>query len=189
MSTDTAADRAWIQTYTNKRFHILDPRPEEICIEDIAHALSLQCRFTGHVKWHYSVAQHCVYASRIVGTDFAFEALMHDSSEAYICDMTRPVKHYTPAGAAYLVLEAKIEAAVAEKFNLPAIMSPQVKDADNQMLYAEKAQLMPPMDWSTRWSADQKAANLQIMQWTNEYAEGCFLRRFSELTTLRAGSR
>ena len=185
MSTETVVDRAWIQTFTNKKFHILNPRQKEICIEDIAHSLSLQCRFTGHVKWHYSVAQHCVYASRIVPFEFALEALMHDSSEAYICDMSRPLKHYTDAGTEYLEIESEIEYVIAKKFGLPRPMSPQVKDADNQMLYAEKAQLMPPMTWDTKWSKDQKAANVVIGRWTPETAEARFLRRFNDLTGSR----
>src|ERR1700757_1336901 len=98
---------AWIQTFSGKRFSLLEPQPDQICIEDIAHALSLQARFTGHVKYHYSVAQHCWYASQIVAPEFALEALMHDASEAYIGDMSRPMKHFTTAGVEYMKVEAK----------------------------------------------------------------------------------
>jgi uncharacterized protein len=176
-------NKAWIQTFTNRKFHILAPQPEEICIEDIAHALALQCRFTGHVKWHYSVAQHSVYASQIVVPGFEFEALMHDASEAYICDMSRPLKHYTPAGAAYLEVEAKIEAAIAARFGLQTPMSAEVKNADNLVLYAEKAQLMPPMVWDTRWAATEDQAAIKIERWTPEEAEQIFLNRFYEFTS------
>ena len=177
MNTSTA----WIQTYTNKRFHILEPQQEDICIEDIAHALSLQCRFTGHTKFHYSVAQHAYYASIIVPPEFAFEALMHDASEAYIGDMSRPLKHFTTAGAEYLKVEANIEAAIACKFGLPLVMSAAVKKADNMMLYAEKKVLMAEMEWTTKWADTEEAANVRIVEFTPKTAERLFLRRFNQL--------
>src|SRR5271166_4295857 len=97
---------SYIQTYTGIRFDILNPTPEMITIDDIAHHLANCCRFTGAVKWHYSVAQHSYYASLIAGPQWrprlALEALMHDASEAYICDMARPMKHFTECGKYYL---------------------------------------------------------------------------------------
>jgi uncharacterized protein len=176
------ANKAWISTFTGKRFCILDPKPEQICIEDIAHALANQCRFTGHTKYHYSVAQHSVYASQLVPPEFAFEALMHDASEAYICDMSRPLKHYTEAGTAYLRVEATIQTAIARKYGLPEVMSPEVKKADNEMLYAEKEQIMPPMDWDTRWG-DETPANIKIVSWTPAMAKFQFLKRFKQLAS------
>ncbi len=173
--------KAWIQTYTNKMFHILNPQPDEIDIRDIAHALAMQCRFTGHTKFHYSVAQHAYYASLIVPPQFAFEALMHDASEAYICDMNRPMKHYTAAGQEYLKVESVIEIAIAKKFNLPYPMSPEVKVADNAMLYAEKPQLMSVREWNTQWSVDMTPADVKIERWSPEQAEYTFLRRFDSL--------
>jgi uncharacterized protein len=180
MQVPINTDRAWIQTYTNKKFHILDPQPEDICIEDIAHALAMQCRFTGHTRHHYSVAQHAYYASLIVAPGFEFEALNHDDSEAYLCDMNRPMKHYTTAGAEYMKVESVIEHAIARKLGLPLTMSPEVKVADNAMLYAEKAQLMPAMEWDTRWS-DKGAADIKIHKWTEEEAEERFLGRYYHL--------
>src|SRR5579885_2784587 len=82
----------WIQTYCGVAFYPLDPRPEEILIEDIAHALSMLCRFTGHVKRFYSVAQHCVYVSHRCDPKDALWGLLHDAAEAYLNDISRPVK-------------------------------------------------------------------------------------------------
>lgn len=174
-------DKAWIQVASGGIFHLLDPQPEEIHIEDIAHALALQCRFTGHTRWHYSVAQHSVLASKITPPKFALEALLHDASEAYICDMSRPLKHYSELGAVYMVLEERIQSAIARKFGVPENMSPEVKIADNAMLYAEKAVLMPPIAWDTRWGNGDVAA-VEIERWTPEQAEQRFLARFEELT-------
>jgi 5'-deoxynucleotidase YfbR-like HD superfamily hydrolase len=177
---------AWIQTYSNKKFNILDPQPDEICIEDIAHALSQQCRFTGHTKFHYSVAQHSYYCSTIVAPEFALEALLHDASEAYIGDMSRPMKHFTAAGEEYVKVERKIEECIARKFNLPTKMSEEVKRADNLMLYAEKTALMSRMEWDTKWSATQEAANVRIVEWSPNWAEDMFLCRFYGLSALRS---
>lgn len=172
--------KAWIQTYHGGVFHLLDPQPEEILIEDIAHALAMQCRFTGHTKWHYSVAQHSVLASQIVKPGFELEALLHDASEAYAADLNRPLKHYTEMGKHYMVIEDIIQSAIARKFGIPEHMSPEVKVADNAMLYAEKAALMPPMEWDTR-CGDGIVANIAIEPWTPAEAEGRFLRRYAEL--------
>lgn len=87
----------WIRTFTGKRFYPLKPTIEDIDILDIAHALSNQCRFSGHSKWHYSVGQHSVYVSQVVRslggspTDIMW-GLLHDASEAYLVDLPTPVK-------------------------------------------------------------------------------------------------
>ena len=100
-------DRAWIQTYTGGKFHLLAPRQEEINIVDIAHALSMMCRFTGHVRRFYSVSEHSWHASYLVPKQDALWALLHDASEAYMADMNRPLKHFTAIGPAYLKVEKK----------------------------------------------------------------------------------
>src|SRR4029077_5060854 len=102
-------DKAWIITFTGLKFYHLNPQPEMVRVEDIAHSLAQLCRWTGHTKFHYSVAQHSVYASLICPEEYAFDCLMHDSSEAYLGDMNRPLKHYTAAGPAYKEIEEKVE--------------------------------------------------------------------------------
>src|SRR5271165_7548492 len=84
----------WIQTYTGRVMYPLDPRPEEINIIDIAHALSNLCRFTGHVRTFYSVAEHSVRVSQHCDPKDALWGLLHDASEAYLADMSRPMKRY-----------------------------------------------------------------------------------------------
>ncbi len=84
----------YIATYTGKQFYPLDPRPEDVCLEDIAHSLSNLCRFTGHTDTDrfYSVAQHSVICSTIVAPEAALLALLHDAAEAYLGDISRPLK-------------------------------------------------------------------------------------------------
>ena len=109
-----------IRTFTGHMFYPLDPRPEDVCIEDIAHSLSLLCRFTGHTYAHYSVADHSLRVSRLAEKLFVAEAhspesekmqrmaneialwgLLHDASEAYLQDMPRPLKYAPGFGQLY----------------------------------------------------------------------------------------
>lgn len=181
----TDGKKAWIITYSGLKFYHMNPQPEMVTIEDIAHALSQTCRWTGHTKWHYSVAQHSVYCSQIVPGDHRLAALLHDASEAYLGDMNRPLKHFTPAGPAYLEIEAPVEKMIFEKFGLPYPMHPSVKEADAQMLYAEKAQLMKVTEAtqyeSKKWGTDETEADIAIERWTPRRAEKMFLKRFAEL--------
>ncbi|MFG0247924.1 MAG: phosphohydrolase, partial [Phycisphaeraceae bacterium JB051] len=78
---------SWIQTYTGKAFYPLREDPGIIDIRDIAHALSLQCRFNGHCSDFYSVAQHSVHVSEVVPQAFALWGLLHDAAEAYMSDL------------------------------------------------------------------------------------------------------
>ncbi|RUR87587.1 hypothetical protein PB16LOC_04377 [Pectobacterium versatile] len=107
---------SWISTYTGRHFNYADPNLDSICLLDIAHSLSQINRFFGHTNWPYSVAQHSVGASYIVPQEFALEALMHDAHEAYVNDMTSPLKHMLPD---YKSIETRIEQLVRLKFGLP----------------------------------------------------------------------
>jgi len=93
---------ATIGLFSGGTFDILNPRAEDVRIEDIAHALSQQCRFTGHTKTFYSVAQHSVLASTLVAAPDELWALLHDASEAYMGDMNRPLKHAPEMSASAL---------------------------------------------------------------------------------------
>ncbi len=178
-------NKAWIITFSGLKFYHLNPQPEMVVIEDIAHALSNIGRWTGHTRYHYSVAQHCVYASHICAPEFAFDCLMHDSSEAYLGDMNRPLKHFTAAGPAYREIEERVEDVIFKKFGVRFPLVEEVKDADTQMLYAEKAQLMNVTESTTyearKWGRDETAANIRIERWTPRRAKKMFLRRFAEL--------
>jgi hypothetical protein len=137
----------WMQTYTGRAFYPIDPRPEEIEIEDIAQALSKQCRYAGHTKRFYSVAEHCVHLYWKLPREFKLWGLLHDASEAYLTDIIRPVKSYLTG---YLDLEEKLMRAVAERFYMKWPMPPMVKEFDNRILLDERNQIManPPHDWN-----------------------------------------
>jgi len=184
MSQD--ASKAYIATFTGKKFFLLAPRMEDIDIIDIAHATAMQCRWTGHSKHHYSIAQHSWYCSFLGPEDEALERLMHDGSEAYISDMNRPLKHYTDAGTAYMKVEEPLQRMIYEAFACKTTEPPSVKIADNLMLYAEKAQIVGyKFAEAEQWSAKEEAAPIIIEQWSPEYAEKKFLERFRELYNRR----
>jgi hypothetical protein len=164
----------YMMTYSGRRFTMFDPQPEDILIEDIAHALSLLCRFTGHVQYFYSVAQHSVLVSQHVPAELAFEGLMHDAAEAYISDLSRPIKH-SPRMQGYLKLEGIVERAIARKFGLPLQMSPGIKTVDNLLVCDEARNLYrKPPEWTTH----HPSIGLDLTPWGPERAEGEFLRRF-----------
>jgi 5'-deoxynucleotidase YfbR-like HD superfamily hydrolase len=178
---------ATIETYSGKWFDILEPRPEQIDIESIAHALSLTCRFTGHVRYHYSVAQHSLIGSLIIPRRFALEFLLHDASEAYIGDMSRPLKHCTPAGKAYREVEAVISGMIRFKYNLPSEQTRIIHEYDNMMLYAEKEQLMGSLEWTKESTEacecpDSKAAPVTLYEMAPREVEQRFLDQFYYLT-------
>lgn len=176
------ANKAFIGTYTGKKFFLLKPRLKDIDIKDIAHGLALQCRWTGQCRFHYSIAQHSYYCSFLGLDNEALDRLMHDASESYMGDMNRPLKHFTDAGVAYRRQEAVLQHMICRKFGLSLMEPSSVKIADNQMLYAERAQLMDmPFPEANKWLADETPAAVKINKWSPEKAEKMFLKRFKEL--------
>ena len=148
-SPDPLRGDGWTQTYSGARFYPMDPRPEEIDIVDIAHALSMVCRFNGQIATFYSVAQHSVEACRSAPREIKLAALLHDASEAYICDVPRPLKALLPG---YKEAEARIMAAVGQRFGVPLEQfgDPRLKSIDNRLLATEAIHLLSggPRGWS-----------------------------------------
>ena len=109
----------WIQTYQGTQMYPLDPLAVEIDIRDIAHALSNLCRFNGHVKKFYSVAEHCCHVSDLFDSKYLrLVGLLHDASEAYLCDMPRPIKRSDGFATLYLEAEEKLMQVIATKFDI-----------------------------------------------------------------------
>lgn len=137
----------WMQTHSGLRFYPLDPRVEDIRLEDIAHALPMVCRFRGHCARFYSVAEHSLLVAGAVfrethDASLGLAALLHDASEAYLCDIPRPVKHL-PEMAAYREVEKTVERVIAERFGLAFPMSGVVKRHDERALMTERRDLVP----------------------------------------------
>lgn len=167
----------WMQLYSGKRFYPMDPRPEDIDPRDIAHALSLLCRYGGHIHRFYSVAEHCVLMSRIVAPEHALAALLHDATEAYVVDVPRPLKRYL---ADYQAVEATVWAAVCDHFGLDTELPPEVKDADTRILLNETALLMPgTADWAVAMGVEP--LDVIVTGWEPYLAEAEYWRRLIEL--------
>lgn len=128
-----------IRTFTGKYIDVFNPKPEDICIEDIAHALSNICRFGGHTFKHYTVAEHSVRVSMIVSERNKLAALLHDASEAYLLDIPTPIKKALPD---YYKWEYALMEVIAEKFGFKYPLVNTVMWADELMLEAEWKELM-----------------------------------------------
>ncbi len=173
------AERDWINTFTGRKFWPVDPYPSEIDIRDIAHALSMQCRFTGHSREFYSVAQHSIHVSEMCDAEDRLWGLLHDAAEAYLVDLARPVKHQ-PALRPYRDAEHKIMAAVATRFGLTAEQPESVTIADHRMLTTEAQQLMNQHpDWLV-WSDLGEPYPITLRPMPPAEAEAIFLQRFYE---------
>ncbi len=175
------ADNSWICTHSGRRFYPLDPRVDDICIEDIAHALSHICRFTGHVEVFYSVAEHSWRAS--LATSFEYlqlPLLLHDASEAYLCDLARPVKH-AKGFEFYRECEEKLMRAISTRFGVE-FTDPMIHEIDDRMLMTERRDLMNPPPGHS-WNITQDPFNEIFIPVPPTVAKTGFLQTFIDLTT------
>lgn len=174
------SDSAWIQTFTGKAFYPLNPDPKKIDIVDIAHSLSMQCRYNGHTLRFYSVAEHCVTLSYAVDDVNALWALLHDASEAYLSDVPRPIKHLLTG---YAEAERRLEDMIFTHFGLSGPVPAQVKDFDFRILNDERADLMATCE--REWEPMGEPLYLPTFDgwgWDWRTARQAFLDRFRELT-------
>lgn len=176
----------WIQTFTGKKFFPLEPKIEDICIADIAHSLSMQCRFAGHSKEFYSVAHHSIamvncWFPKPEQKELAKYALLHDASEAYLTDIPRPLKHL-PEFQFYRDAEKTLSEMIYVKFGLEPNEPEEVKKADWEILCEEAMsdKIMSPLhpDWQARC---EPVINFSVL--TPQLAEQFFLETFGRLFT------
>ena len=106
----------WMQTFSGRQFWPMDPKPEDVCILDIANSLGKICRYNGHCKKFYSVAEHSYYVSKYVEPQNALWGLLHDASEAYMCDLIRPLKN-EPFARSFRLFENKIIEVIADRLS------------------------------------------------------------------------
>lgn len=184
--------KQWILTYTGRKFWPLAPDPAAVSLEDIAHALSNVCRFTGHVSRFYSVAEHSVRVSMVAeaiaekaGADeehrkmVARWGLMHDASEAYLADIASPIKH-TPVFELYRQAEAALMLVITRACGLPDVEPDEVKQADGILLASEAKELIGVHpDWKLPFAPDPLHVGLG---WSPQFAESQFLARYRALS-------
>lgn len=176
-------------TYTGLRVDPWDLKPGDFCDEDVARSLSMQCRFAGHVRFHYSVAQHCLMVAYILrqhghGRMTQLAGLVHDAGESIFVDMPTPVKRGVPT---YDAAEKKAMYMAAQALGLPEHFTGWefVKLADMIALVTEARDVLPcdiPDDWYPELSElGIEPMDMIIDAWSQEFAESQFLRALRDL--------
>lgn len=176
----------WIETFTGKKFCPLNPRPEDVCIEDIAHSLAMQCRFNGHTRVFYSVAEHSVLMAEelaVLGYDKTVQlyGLLHDAAEAYLCDLPQPIKHELNQ---YRVAEIKLQRTILGALGLPAPdidAEAAITIMDRWLLGYEGRKLMSDRDAWTALFGKFSPKSTDVLGVAPDAAKKLFLELFSEL--------
>lgn len=185
----TELNDQWIGLLSGAQFNYNKPEESDVTLDDLASALSNICRFSGHLPQFYSVAQHLVNTSYLVPPAFAFDALMHDTAEAFTSDLPTPLKWALPI---FKTLEIKIETAMADKFGFTYPYPAAIKWADTQMLLLEKIHVkLDDRVWPAyseehvvgREFAESQGVDLK--PWQPVRAKREFLERFGELHDAR----
>lgn len=193
--TPSTPPRNWIQTFTGKAFTPLVPRHEDVDVRDIAHALALKCRYTGHCRVFYSVAEHSVVGARLFlkmnRRDLALAFLFHDAAEAYLPDIAAPVKPFfrvdygMDGQLTFDQLEGKVQMAIARALltgrGSARFDDPAIKELDVGMLLAEAKELMGPHPYPWNISGDASHISQREWGWTSAHAEEEFLNLWTEL--------
>jgi hypothetical protein len=185
----TAVADNTILTHTGRYVNPLDLRPDDVRIEDVAHALSNQCRYAGHTRTFYSVAEHSLWCAgyleeRGYGPDVALAGLLHDAAEAYLVDLPRPLKMAPGFGDLYREAEARAQRVLEEVFGLAhgQLEHPAVKRADLVLLATERRDLMPPHgDWPILDGVEPMEGVLTPMR--PEVARRWFLHHYTRLSS------
>lgn len=171
---------AWSQTYTGKKIWLNNPSQKDICIEDVAHALSMQCRFAGHTKKFYSVAEHSMIVSSLLPGRLMLAGLLHDAAEAYLGDIIKPLKQHM--NGEYNRFETMMLDKIYEKFNISLDQRDRddINLADLIILRAEAENVLnkPPID---NWHADlpKSTVVVEFSFYGPDMAKAVFLEQFN----------
>lgn len=177
----TVLDEQCISLLSGATFNYNRPEESDVTLNDLATALSNICRFSGHLPCFYSVAQHLVNTSRIVHPRYSFDALMHDTSEAFTNDLPTPLKWAFPV---FKELEIKIEVAMSKKFGFKYPYHPAVKQADTEMLILEKLYVKKDDSiWPnyTGIKVEHLLEKVDLNPWSPSEAKNRFIERYIEL--------
>lgn len=186
MSTVTDPVANSICTSGGTYFNFERPEESKFTIQDIAHALSQICRFTGHTRDFYSVAQHSYLVSYQVPHEHALAALLHDAAEAFIGDVSTPLKRMLPD---YKAIEHRIETVVLARFGISLPLHHSIKAADLVLLATERRDLMPRLGDEWACLKGVQPMEQRLMAWSSDTARGMFMSRFDELTIVRGGAK
>jgi hypothetical protein len=169
----TEYDEDFITTYTGIKFHYLEPKVEEVDIWDITHALSLKCRFGGHCRDFYLVAEHSIHVAHLLPPELKLCGLLHDATEAYMPDVPRPIK----LRFGLKEYEDTIFKVIAKKFGI--WIGPEVKEADDILLATESRDLLANTDG---WAGLPEPLRMKINPIPSSFAESRFLVEYTTYT-------
>lgn len=171
-----------IETYTGKYVDYLDPRPEDICIEDIARGLAYTARFAGQSTRLYTVAEHSVRVMQRVPTKLQLAALLHDAHEAYMCDWPTPLKNAV-GPRVFDDIAFDLDMAIARHFDFCVVdfVTHEVKAADRYMLRREAATLKYSHGRGDHWGNYDHYVPLAGICWEPDEAERRFLDAFHSI--------
>jgi uncharacterized protein len=175
-----------VEVFSGRLVDVLNPKATDIDIIDIAHSLSMQCRFNGHTSVFYSVGEHCaLMMDWILATHktpslphLALSILLHDATEAYLCDIPRPVKLYLPE---YKKWEKNFENVISQKYGV-LLGTPFIKQCDNRIVHNEREILLPNGKNNVWTIPGTPLEGLKIQAWSPSEAKYEFLTRYNEMT-------
>jgi hypothetical protein len=178
----------YLQTVSGRWVNPFDPDPEQLDAGDISRSLANQCRFGGHSRVFYSVAQHSVIVSELVESrrgdvEDAFAALMHDATEAYLGDMPHPLKHRSALGRAFREAEAQLELVIRERFRIRADVL-EIKGVDRALLATER-RAFSAETWHWPELEGVEPLEIELEPWSPDDGERAFSQRFAELDARR----
>lgn len=158
-----------IRTYTGQMVNVLKPDLTKICIEDIAHALAVMPRFCGHTNKIYTVAEHSIRVAGLLPPELQMAGLLHDASEAYMCDIPTPIKILLPD---YYTVENGLMHAIARKFGFEWPLHPEVVKADKTLLEMEWDVLMDTDTGNFEWgNLHGKRASRMFLKYFDNYSQ------------------
>ena len=173
----------WILTHRGHHFSFIDLSGNVYDIKDIAHALAMTCRFGGMSLWHYSVAQHSCHIAEELFREtgdaaLALDGLMHDAEEAYMGDMTTPLKRVMPE---FRELSGHVDKEIRKMYKfsgVPMEMQPLTKEYDTRILLDEKTYLLPQSGIAWDIEKTHSPLGIHIPQLSPHVAEQRFLELF-----------
>jgi hypothetical protein len=155
------------------------PERSRYDITDIARGLSHTARFSGQTQRVYTVAQHSVLVSKLVPPEHALEGLLHDGTEAFLCDVPSPLKRMLPG---YVELEKRAEADMCKRFGMKFPFHPSIKEADIRVFLAERRDMQPCVKEECYEGRGLAPYPNKIIAWDSHMSYIYFMRRFKELT-------
>jgi hypothetical protein len=178
----------YLQTVSGRWVNPFDPDPSQLDAGDIARALANQCRFGGHSRVFYSIAQHSVIVSELVeertgDAEDAFAALMHDAAEAYLGDMPHPLKHRSALGEAFKAAEDRLDEEIRDRFHIKCDVL-EIKRVDRALLATER-RAFSAENWPWPELEGFEPLAIELEAWLPDEAADAFAQRYAQLDAKR----